>query len=285
MSEDEDDREPLVSGEEALEAGSAAFFTAVGEGAKVMVPAVAASAGWQALLAVALPLMGLAVAKGAYRLFSPRTALLAKGYTHAFGDDPERVRRHAQEHEDDTDYHETMFRTFRAMMDAAEPEVVETLGHMAGRYTIAKRKPDMLFRGLGRLLCDLEAGELDVFRELLRGVSAATEKNKERFIRVVIADQFSHEEVHQKTASSTSSTMHYVDIVRVLDSHDRETDLGQYPLATRFFALLKREGLAGTPSRKAEWDSEDRSGDDALQLSRDVFETILQFVCPVPTAP
>ena len=90
MSDDEE------AGKTALEAGTQAFFAAVGEGAKFGIPAVAASAGWQAMLAVTLPLMGLAVAKGAHRLFADRTALLAQGYSRAFGDDPHKVEAHAE---------------------------------------------------------------------------------------------------------------------------------------------------------------------------------------------
>lgn len=66
------------------------------------------------MLAVTLPLLGLAVAKGAHRLYAARTVLLAKGYTKAFNDDPAKVADHAKAYEHDADYHETMYRTFRA---------------------------------------------------------------------------------------------------------------------------------------------------------------------------
>jgi hypothetical protein len=132
----------LLTDKEVLEQGSSAFFVAVGEAAKNFVPVVAASHGWQALLAVAMPLMGFAVARGAHRLFAQRTAQLAQGYARAFDFQQEEVEAHAEQHKDDDVYHDTMFRTFRAMMDAAEPEVVETLGYMAGCYTRGERRPD-----------------------------------------------------------------------------------------------------------------------------------------------
>jgi len=237
------------------------------------------------MLAVTLPLMGLAVAKGASRLFAPRTVLLAKGYASAFDDDPAKVAEHAKEHETDPEYHETMFRTFRMMMDAAEPEVVETLGYMAGVYRGAGRYPDKVFRGMGRLLCDLERGELASLVAMLRGIDSVNEVNQAPSICVVIGDELSHEEVHASTPSSKSSTLHYKDIVRVVDSDDREGDVGIHPLARRFFMLLKREGLAGTPAPRGQWNDDHKpSGDKTLEVPREIFKTFLHIVDPRPAS-
>jgi len=279
-----EENEPPVSDEEVLQLAAAALFTAVGEAAKVDVPAIASSPGLQALLSVTLPLIGFAVARGAHRLFAPRAALVAIGFARAFDDDPEKFRRHADEHKDDADFHETMYRTFRAMLDAAEPEVVDTLGYMAGCYAAAGRRPDKFFRGLGRLLCDLEQGELGAFRDLLNGVDGVFELKKDGRLHILIGDQFSHEEVHQRTPHGSSSTIHYEDIVRVVDSDDREGDVGKHPLAKRFFMLLKREGLAGTPPPEGKWDDDNPTGDRALEIARETFETLLRLLAPLADA-
>ena len=273
-----EDQEHFISEEQALETGTQAFFTAVGEGAKIVVPAVAASAGWQAMLAVTLPLMGLAVAKGAYRLFAPRTALLAKGYTKAFSDDPTRVAEHAERHKDNADYHETMFRAFRAMVDAAEPEVVETLGYMAGVYIIGGKKPDRLFRGMGRLLCDCEQGELERFRSLLRKVHAV-----QRPGTTWATVQFEPRKLEQASDDDPLDP----DLWRTLTTTGAtgNVELGHHPEAERLFLLLKRDGLAGTPSALGAddhaWDG-GPDGDNTLEVSMVNLTAILALPDPQP---
>lgn len=275
-----DNKEPIISDEQILETGTQAFFTAIGEGAKLAVPAVAASAGWQATLAVALPLMGLAVAKGASRLFAARTALLARGYTKAFGDDPAKVAEHAKQHEQDSDYHETMFRAFRAMVDAAEPEVVETLGYMAGVYIIGGKKPDRLFRGMGRLLCDCEQGELERFRSLLRKVHAV-----QRPGTTWATVQFEPRKLEQASDDDPLDP----DLWRTLTTTGAtgNVELGHHPEAERLFLLLKRDGLAGTPSALGAddhaWDG-GPDGDNTLEVSMVNLTAILAFLDPQPGA-
>lgn len=165
-----------MSGEEALQLGVAALFGAAGEAA-LLHPSVAASPGSQALMVVALPLLGFAFARGAQRLLAPRTALMVKGYAKAFDGNADKVKDHAERHKDDANYHETMFRTFKAMADAAEPEVIETLGYLAGVYSAAGKRPNAFFRGLGRILCDLEEGELQQLRELLSVVGVVHQQH------------------------------------------------------------------------------------------------------------
>jgi hypothetical protein len=263
-----DNKEPFISDEQALETGTQALFTAIGEGARLAVPAVAASAGWQAMLAVALPLMGLAVAKGAQRLFAPRTALLAKGYGKAFDNDPKKVEDHAKQHEHDADYHETMFRTFRAMIDAAEPEVVEALGYMAGVYTSAGRKADALFRSVGRLLCDLEAGELAVVRKLLREVEKHDHGDEPMGFRGL------HLSIGTVNERDT----------RILTVGNAAFHIDEMPQAPRLFMLLKREGLGSSQPLPREVEHLNRnippSGDRTMRILGATAANVLRLIDP-----
>lgn len=272
-----DGKDPVISDGQVFEAGTQALFAAVGEGAKIVVPAVAASAGWQAMLAVTLPLMSLAVAKGAYRILTPRTALLAKGYGHAFGDDPKKVEDHAKQREQDPNYHETMYRTFRSMMDAAEQEVVETIGYMAGVYTLGGRRPDAFFRGLGRLLCDCEQGELDRFRSLMLSVRAAQAPDA-KWVSV----QFEPRKVHAPSDDDPRDPNLWRTLVTI-GVGGGKVDLGRHPEAERLFLLLKREGLAGTPSALGpddhEWDT-GPEGDNALEMPMDTLDRALAILDP-----
>ena len=59
------------------------------------------------------------------------------------------------------------------MMDAADPSVIDTIGYLAGQYSIANKKPDSHFRRLGRLLSELEAGKLEDLKQLLNGIVTA----------------------------------------------------------------------------------------------------------------
>lgn len=281
-----DGSDEVFTNREVLEQGSQAFFVAVGEAAK-QVPAVAANPGWQALLAITMPLMGLAVARGAYRLFAPRTAALAKGYAKAFNDEPQKVADHAAARADDPDYHETMYRTFRAMVDAADPSVVETLGYLAGTYTSARKKPDVFFRGLGRLLCDLDSGELDDLRALLHGIREGNAEEKHEWLDVVIDSQMDPTSVHvvEGGPNGTLSEYDHEEFVRIVLTAIESITVGKHPSAARLFLLLKREGLAETLSLNPEDEPSNRRfplGDREMYISAKTLDAILASIDPQP---
>jgi hypothetical protein len=160
-----------VTPKEAFEQTGQALLRGVSELAKLH-PEIVGNDAAKAFITVFFPIVGLALGRGTYRLVAGRLPQFAGGYAKAFRGDHEKVEEHAKVHQDEPNYYETMYRSFRQMMDAAEPEVVEAIGYLAGQYTFAGRKPDSHFRRLGRVLSDLESGDLADLRKLLHGVLA-----------------------------------------------------------------------------------------------------------------
>jgi hypothetical protein len=126
-----------------------------------------------------------------------------------------------------------MLRTFRMMMDAVSVEVVEPLGYLAGSYCQGQRKPDAFFRGLGRMLCDLEDGELTGLRDILRGMLTVQRDLK------VAGDEASLLFGRTDEATDTNVRMYVPD-------HKDPISLQGTGNGRRIFALLKRELFAGS---------------------------------------
>jgi hypothetical protein len=264
---------------EGFEQLTTAGLLAIWEIAKQL-PEVAANPELQSLVAVTLPGFGFAMGRQMARLYSYRLPKFATGYAKAFGNDEAKVKENAKRNESNASYHESILFQFRKMMDATDPDVIEPLGYMTGVYAFSGRKPDRLLRGLGRLFCDLEEGELVQLRALLRGIDAVHEVEKADSIVVIIGTQEAYRDVVE-TASGSSGTIHFEEIVRVIDSDDREGDVGKHPLAERFFMMLKREGLARTPEPNDKWDPENSpTGDRAMEISRPLFESMLALADP-----
>jgi len=116
------------------------------------------------------------------------------------------------------------------MTDAADPEVVPTLGLLAGQYTFRQKKADHYFRTLGRLLCDLEEGDLVDLKTLLRGVDACQGLGDLGNGNVT--------DVGVRTAQSESG-----EILQAQTSKETFHTMGSAPSARRLFFLLKREGF------------------------------------------
>jgi hypothetical protein len=220
--------EEKLTTREALEQTATAGLVAVFEVAK-QVPGFGTTPEAQALLAVALPAFGLALGRHLYHAYVERVPRLTRGFGKAFDQDPVRVADHAKTHESDADYHETMYRAFRTMLDAVDPEVVETVGYLAGKYTADGRKPDAFFRSLGQLLCELEPGQLPQLKSILGYVLSAQEK-LEHVGGVDLVVEYQDDLTTR------------VDIVL---GHSRFLEVGIVPSATRLVHLLKRFGLAG----------------------------------------
>jgi len=244
---------------EAFDQTAQAAFRGIAEIAKAH-PAIAHNEPAKAFLTVFLPVVGLSVSRTAQRFLAIRLRPLSEGYAKAFGDDPKKIEENTREHEDDPDYHEVMFRTFRAMTDAVDPEVIEILGHLAGQYNYAARKPDAYFRSLGRLLCELDPGEVGDLVSILRGVEAASKEDE--------------------SADVTFGTDESVSVYKAGASNLR---LGTFASGLRLFALLRREGLATNTDTPLHWgDSEVPAADRAIRMRRGMVRNILSTIDPKP---
>jgi len=106
------------------------------------------------------------------------------------------------------------------MMEAVDEDVVPVLGYVAGRYAFERKRPDGFFRGLGRLLCELEPRELEQLVRLLKLTILACRERPQVNLTV--------DQNGQLNAYAGGKVV-------------REEK--QMPAARRLFMLLKREGL------------------------------------------
>ncbi|HTA93123.1 MAG TPA: hypothetical protein VK745_26275 [Polyangiaceae bacterium] len=171
-------------------------------------------------------LVGVSLGKGLYRATARRFPAFATGFLNAFDPDPSaagaKAAQMAEERKDDHTYHDTVLRSFRQMMEAVDESVVPTLGYMAGQYARANKRPDAIFRGLGRLLCDLEEGELEQLKSMLR--LAATAFREQPEIGLIL------DRKGQLVASAREEVFYERKVI---------------PDAQRLFMLMKRDGLGG----------------------------------------
>lgn len=166
----------------------------------------------QGAMAMVGSLIGLGFGRSVYRAAKRRYPAFARGFLRAFDPDPVKAGEKAKaagERGITESLDDTMMRSFRQMMDAVDENVVPVLGYMAGLYAFERKRPDAVFRGLGRLLCDLEPGELDQLVRLIKLNGASL----------------------------------YIDYKGIV--HADKSSEGNLPSAKRIFALLKREGLGG----------------------------------------
>jgi hypothetical protein len=250
-----------LSNKEAFDQTTQAVFRGIAEVAKVH-PAIAHNEPAKAFLAVFLPVVGLTVSRTAQRFFADRLPRLSEGYAKAFDNDPEKVSQHAKTCEDDSDYHDVMFRTFRTMADAADAEVVETLGYLAGQYTYANKRADNYFRRMGRLLCDLERGDLDDLRAIAVG---------------------SHKGVYAVTPSPGGPVDIAVDErqhVTLTNWGRGGTRLGKRPGAKRIFFLLKREGLGTNVPAGNVGGTDPNDGQLGVRVTLDMLSEIISTIAP-----
>jgi hypothetical protein len=146
------------------------------------------------------------------------------------------------------------------MMDAADESVVAILGYMAGRYTFEGKKTDAFFRGLGRLLCDLELGELEDLRTLASLVCTFDWE----FVDV---EMDSNEKYWAPTGQFEG---------RAVDEPS--------PHGYRIFALLKREQLGGnTQPSKTKVGEAPPNTDASIELDTAVARQIFAIVMPPGT--
>lgn len=199
-------------------------FEQAGAGVVSLLTLAAANSGAplpvQGAMAVAGSVIGLGFGRSVFRAATRRFPALARGFLSALDPDPKGAGAKAKDASESETFGETlddlMMRAFRQMMDAVDDAVVPVLGYMAGRYTFERRRPDAFFRGLGRVLCDLEHGELEQLRRI-----------------VALAAYGSHSEVALRVDRGAVKLM----------ARDSRKEL-RLAAASRIFSLMKREGLA-----------------------------------------
>ena len=204
-------------------------FEATGYGLVNLLTLIASNSGEPSpvlgAMALAGPLLGLGFSRFMHRAATRRFPKFATGFLSAFDPDPVKAEEKAKEatnHPPSEDLDELMMRSFRLMLDAVDPNVVPILGYMAGRYTFEGRKADTLFRGLGRVLCEVEPDELEALKLIIR--SACLQLQHVEMITLNIDRDFA---VWSSIAGAESRSVS-----------------GRIPAAARVFALLKRETLA-----------------------------------------
>jgi hypothetical protein len=172
----------------------------------------------QGAMAMAGSLVGLGFGRSVFRAATRRFPKFARGFLRAGDPDPVRAGEKAKamaEKGVTESLDDIMMRSFRQMMDAVDDEVVPVLGYMAGLYGFERKKPDVFFRGLGRLLCDLEAGELEQLGRIVK--LASTEPLRDATLQI----------------GGTGVQLIAKNSLREL----------RLPAAERLFGSLKREGL------------------------------------------
>jgi hypothetical protein len=209
------------------------------------------------------PIVGTAIGHGVQHLLAGRFPRFSKGYGKAFDSDPEKVRQHAEKHGDEPDQTETMYWVFRKVLDAVDPEVAIVLGYMAGQYNYAGKRADVFFRALGRLLCDLEPGELESLRELLRGVESAQAKVPGAFADMAVGVDYT---------------------VTIYNEGTDRIELGTFVPGLRLFWLLKREVFAVGSPQNVHWGkSEISPGDRQMRLWFDSAARVLRTIDVYPS--
>jgi hypothetical protein len=255
---------------EALEIVGVAIVTAAGAVAKTH-PYLQAYPELGAFIDVVGSAVGMSLGRQADYVLSQRMPRWTKGLSDASGGDPKKFEAHAKEQSENPGHHEVMYRSFKQMTEAADDSVIEALGYMAARYTYGNKKADAFFRGLGKVLCDLEAGEFEELKTLLRTIEALNRDEKLEWLDVAHEWREKEDNVYEPIvelvlASSTGS-------------HGPGVDS-----APRFFMLLKRETLARNKSSRYEADRNFESGDQAMYISADTLQEILDVIDPLGEA-
>ena len=132
---------------------------------------------------------------------------------------------------DEPAVHETVAQSVRTMLEAVDEAVVPILGSLAAEYLGDGRKPDWFFRGLARVLCDLDEDELTGLRGLVAALSEEPAE-PERLMSLKIIGRRGRLDVG---------------LLRTPGNPDPEKAyawLGAVPHAMRIFYLLKINGLA-----------------------------------------
>ncbi|HET7539874.1 MAG TPA: hypothetical protein VFK05_08375 [Polyangiaceae bacterium] len=265
---------PLPSLPETLELATGAALTSAG-----LVMASHLTPGTKdhalAFLAIYGTMMNTVLGRALRFTFTERIEPFMRGFTWRYGADP--VEAHAKfeatakANENNPTFNDAVYRSFRQMMDAADDSVMPALGSMGGLYSSQGKKADAFFRGFGRVLCDLEAGELQQLTKLLKEIDALNEQDQDFWLDVAIDWQ----EVDDKDEP-------FLWIVQTASSGHRAPGFEWMP---RFFTLLKRESLARNKSSRYESKRNFESGDLAMYIEAAVIKQMLEILAPMSSGP
>jgi len=122
------------------------------------------------LLAVYGTMMNTIFGRAVRWTFTERFGPFMDRFLPHYGKDPAEAQAKFEEaakaNENNPTFNDTVFRSFRNMMDATDASVAPALGSLCGVYTSQNKRPDWFFRGLGRVLCELEPGEIEDLQTL-----------------------------------------------------------------------------------------------------------------------
>ena len=276
--EDHDIKSTDLTTREGFEHAGVASLAALGLVVK-QIPEVASNPALQAFMDIFLPTAGLSLGRGLHHLHTRRLPKFIDGTLRAFNGNRKKFQDVADERKADPAYHETMYRSFRSMMDALDADVVEALGMLNGQYLIEGKKPDWYFRGLGRLLSDLDSSEFDQLKRMLGGVVEAANQADQVDPPISLMDV---------TIISTG------DVVTArfggLRSPYEANVHPDCPSGARIIALMQKETL-GNPPRAVEGaffydgnaaDQDDGVRSEMLELPLDLVLRILRTIDPQP---
>ncbi|HET7539873.1 MAG TPA: hypothetical protein VFK05_08370 [Polyangiaceae bacterium] len=240
-------------------------YEQLGNGLLALAGAMATAGASPLVGAVALagPTVALLFGRGMHRFAERRLPKFATSFLRAFDATPEEAARKVNAAADQPNFTESlddvMMRSFRQMMDAVDDEVVSVLGYMAGVYTFERKKPDALFRGLGRVLCDLESRELDQLVRIIRLARLAQREDPE--IGLTLDD-------NGQVVAQAGNTRLY--------------EPKMLPNFARVFRLLKQEGLAeNIPGDGASAGAMPRKPDHEIQLDSILTSKISEIIDPM----
>lgn len=219
-----------------------------------------------ALWAVYGNLVNTTIGRAARWMFSERIVPFMQSFGRHYGTaDPVEAQAKFEEaakaNESNGTFHQTVYESFRRMMDAVDQSVVPALGSLAGLYTSQDKKPDGFFRGLGRLLCDLEAGELEQLKRILLLAQEGFRSGPEVGISI--------DHNGQLVAFARGRLVYEPKVI---------------PDAVRLFMLLKREGLGGSvASDGAVAGAQPRQPDRELSLDAITTPKVMAILEPLGT--
>lgn len=131
---------------------------------------------------------------------------------------------------DDPNVADTIWRAVRGLMDAPNDAAAVPLGVLAAEYTRDKRPADAFFRGVVRLLQELEAVELDELRKLLIWVIDTTRRGKVELVA--------------RRGAVDAALDEFANDLDVDGIPEKRVSTGVVSDPERLFALLTANGLA-----------------------------------------
>lgn len=134
--------------------------------------AAATAAGSTAALATFWAMFPAAVSLGLWAGFEWRKRRAERWWECIVAASPgktvEEIQGIIEAHSDEPFVRETILESVRRMLESVSDEAVEVLGSITADYIGSNRAPDPFFRGVARLVADLESSEISDLRELLR---------------------------------------------------------------------------------------------------------------------